>query len=80
MNKSRMQSIRLSEEELSVLKQIAQIKGKKLSALIREYCFAYLNNLVEHEKLVESIKPEDPNEFQKTFFDVLNNSNDAVLK
>jgi len=78
--RSKMQSIRLSEEEYSVIRNIAKTKNMKVSTFIRDCFFAYLHNMTEHEKLLEALKPEDPKEFQKTFFDVLNNSNDAVLK
>ena len=42
--------------------------------------FCHIQNITEHEKLLKSLKPENPKEIQKTFFDALNNSNDAVLK
>jgi hypothetical protein len=80
MSKPRMQSIRFSEEDYILLREIAKTKDKKFSTLIRDCCFAYLQNNVEHEHLLNALQPEDPKEFQKTFFDVLNNSNDAVLK
>jgi uncharacterized protein (DUF1778 family) len=75
-----MQSIRFSDDEFIMLEKIAQSRGKKLSAFIRECCFAHIQNITEHEKLLASLKPEDSQEIQKTFFDALNNSNDAVLK
>jgi ribonuclease HII len=75
-----MQSIRFSYDEFIVLEKIAQSRSKKLSAFIRECCFAHIQNITEHEKLLASLKPEDSQEIQKTFFDALNNTNDAVLK
>jgi len=78
--RSKMQSIRFSDDEFIVLEKIAQSRSKKLSAFIRECCFAHIQNITEHEKLLASLKPEDSQEIQKTFFDALNNTNDAVLK
>ena len=78
--RSKMQSIRFSDDEFIVLEKIAQSRGKKLSAFIRECCFVHIQNITEHEKLLASLNPEDSQEIQKTFFDALNNSNDAVLK
>jgi hypothetical protein len=75
-----MVNLRLTEEEQSVLKHIAKNKNQKVSALVRESCFAQLHNLGEHDKLLGSLKPEDPEETQKTFFDVLNKSSDSILK
>ena len=78
--RSKMQSIRFSDDEFILLEKIAQSRSKKLSAFIRECCFAHIQNITEHEKLLASLKPEDSQEIQKTFFDALNNTNDAVLK
>ena len=78
--RSKMQSIRFSDDEFILLEKIAQSRSKKLSAFIRECCFAHIQNITEHEKLLASLKPEDSQEIQKTFFDALNNSNDAILK
>ena len=79
-SKTKMQSIRFIEDDYFVLQNIAKSKGKKFSTLIRECCIAYLRNSCEHEDLLDSLKPEDPEELQKTFFDALNNSNTVVLK
>jgi hypothetical protein len=47
--------------------------------MIRECCLAYLQNAGEHERLMASLVPEDPKEIQKTFFDTLNQNNDAMI-
>jgi len=78
--KTKMQSIRFFEDDYFVLRNVANAKGKKFSTLVRECCIAYLLNSAEHEGLIDSLKPEDPKEIQKTFFDALNNSNTVVLK
>ena len=78
--RSRMQSIRFSEEEYFALENFAKDRNMKLSSLVRECCFAHIQNITDHEKLLKALKPENPEEIQKTFFDALNNTNDAVLK
>ena len=41
-SKTKMQSIRFLEDDYFVLQNIAKIKGKKFSTLVRECCIAYL--------------------------------------
>ena len=78
--RSNMQSIRFSEEEYFALKSFAKERNMKLSSLVRECCFAHIHNITDHEQLLKALKLENPDEIQKTFFDALNNTNDAVLK
>ncbi len=63
----------------AALEQAAKKEGKDVSTIIREYTTTQIMNKFEHEDFIGSLKPEDPKEIQKNFFDVLNKSNDVLL-
>ena len=73
-------AIRLSPEELTAIKSIAELQGKKCATLIRESCLAYLRNFSEHEHLFDQIKSADPQEVEQTIFDVLNRNTETIDK
>ena len=75
-----VKTVRFPKDEFKILEGIAEKKGMGVSALIRDCTIAHIHNTAEHEGLIDSLGPEDPEKVQKNFFDVLNNANEAVLK
>jgi hypothetical protein len=73
-------NIRFSKKEHDVIKTLAEEKGKKFATFVRESCFAHIHNLTEHDKLLADLKVENPEAVQETIFDIINKSNEAVLK
>lgn len=78
--KSVCHSIRFSEGEYLTLKAIADDKNIQFSSLVRDNCMAHIKNMNDQEELMTSLEPDDPQQVQKSFFDVLNNNNEVVLK
>jgi hypothetical protein len=73
-------SVRWQKQIHAALEQLAKKKGVDISSMIRELTISQLKNSADHEDLVESLQPENPEEIQKNFFDILNKSNDVLLK
>ena len=73
-------TVRFPKEEYAILQGIADSKNLNVSVLIRDCTLAHLQNTADHEELIESLGSKDPEKVQKNFFDILNRSNEAILK
>lgn len=73
-------TIRFNKMEYDALETIAKSKGMDFSVMIRKLVETQLTNSAEHDELLESFKSVKPEEVQKNFLDIINNSNDVLLK
>ena len=73
-------TVRFPKNEFVILQELADTKNVSVSSLIRDCTMAHIQNTADHEQLIDSLKSEDPENIQKNFFDILNRSNEVVLK
>jgi hypothetical protein len=75
-----IKSIRWKRVEYEALEAIAKDKGLDFGVLVRDLTVAQLSNMAGQEELLQSFKATNPEEVQKNFFDLLNGSQEVLLK